>query len=345
MSNLERDPDEIGMTSRATAHDTGATVTGAPAIEILEPREVPLGGPRAMTVRRTLPQRKRSLIGAWCFLDHYGPDDVEATGGMRVPGHPHTGLATVTWLFEGEVEHRDTVGTVRLIRPGEVNLMTSGAGIAHSEYSTPATTRMHGAQLWLALPDAERRGPRRFENYTAPQVEIPGGRLRVFIGSLEGQESPVTTFSPLLGAEIAVGPGAEIALEIASGFEHGVLVDTGSVQILASGGRPGSAVDATAAQLVYIPVGSDTLRLRGGPDGTRVLLIGGTPFGESIVMWWNFIGRDHDEIVADRAAWQRRVERLGAGERDDDDFGDFPDVWSQVLPAPELPTVRLRPRV
>src|SRR4051794_24519533 len=116
----------------------------APAgIEILEPRDVPLGGPRAMTVHRTLPQRRRSLIGAWCFLDSYGPDDVAASGGMHVPGHPHTGLQTVTWLFEGEVEHRDTLGTLRVIRPGEVNLMTAGAGIAHSEYSTPRTTRLH----------------------------------------------------------------------------------------------------------------------------------------------------------------------------------------------------------
>ena len=147
MTNLERDPALLDC----------AEVAGGTLVQVLEPRDVPLGGPRAMTVRRTLPQRRRSLIGAWCFLDSYGPDDVSATGGMRVLGHPHTGLQTVTWLFEGEVEHRDTLGTLRVIRPGEVNLMTAGAGIAHSEFSTPGTTRLRGAQLWIALPDSRRR--------------------------------------------------------------------------------------------------------------------------------------------------------------------------------------------
>src|ERR1700745_26865 len=118
--------------------------------------EVPLGGPRAMTVRRSLPQRARSLIGAWCFVDHYGPDDVSLTGAMSVPGHPHTELQTASWLFTGEVEHRDTTGTHALVRPGQLNLMTAGSGIAHSEYSTPATTRLHGPQLSLALCEADR---------------------------------------------------------------------------------------------------------------------------------------------------------------------------------------------
>lgn len=111
------------------------------AVEILSPRDVPLGGLRAMTVRRTLPQRQRSLIGAWCFVDHYGPDDVSATGGMVVPPHPHTGLSTVSWLFSGEIEHRDSAGHHAMVRPGEMNLMTAGRGITHSEYSTPSTLR------------------------------------------------------------------------------------------------------------------------------------------------------------------------------------------------------------
>ena len=109
------------------------------AVEVIVPREVPLGGPRAMSVRRTLPQRGRSLVGAWCFVDHYGPDDVTVTGGMLVPPHPHTGLQTVSWLFSGEIEHRDSGGVHALVRPGEVNLMTAGRGIAHSEVSTPSS--------------------------------------------------------------------------------------------------------------------------------------------------------------------------------------------------------------
>ena len=122
----------------------------------MTPREVPLGGLRAMTVRRTLPQRQRSLIGAWCFVDHYGPDPVDDTGGMNVAPHPHTGLQTVSWLFEGEIEHRDSAGNHAMVRPGEVNLMTAGRGISHSEISTPGTRTLHGAQLWVALPDADR---------------------------------------------------------------------------------------------------------------------------------------------------------------------------------------------
>ncbi len=141
MSNLEDKPDEV----ECRAHPT----TG---VEVMTPRDVPLGGPRAMTVRRTLPQRQRSLIGAWCFLDHYGPDHVADTGGMSVPPHPHTGLQTVSWLFTGEVEHRDSAGHHAMVRPGELNLMTAGHGISHSEVSTPETTVLHGAQLWVALP-------------------------------------------------------------------------------------------------------------------------------------------------------------------------------------------------
>src|SRR5690242_10581104 len=130
-------------------------------MEVLTPRDVPLGGLRAMTVRRTLPQRQRSLIGAWCFLDHYGPDEVDPSAqgdeGMVVPPHPHTGLQTVSWLFTGEIEHRDSAGHHAVVRPGELNLMTAGRGISHSEYSTPGTTVLHGAQLWLALPDGDRQ--------------------------------------------------------------------------------------------------------------------------------------------------------------------------------------------
>ena len=125
-------------------------------IDVLTSREVPLGGPRAMRVRRTLPQRHRSLIGAWCFVDHYGPDEVEQTGGMVVAPHPHTGLQTASWLFEGEIEHRDSAGNQAVVRPGELNLMTAGRGISHSEVSTPDTSVLHGAQLWIALPDGAR---------------------------------------------------------------------------------------------------------------------------------------------------------------------------------------------
>ena len=141
MSNTDAAPAEVACAPSA--------FTG-----MLHPREVPLGGPRAIRVRRTLPQRERSLIGAWCFADHYGPHDLRGGPGMDVPPHPHTGLQTVSWLFSGEVEHRDSAGVHALVRPGELNLMTAGAGICHSEVSTGAADVLHGAQLWVALPDS-----------------------------------------------------------------------------------------------------------------------------------------------------------------------------------------------
>src|SRR4051794_16468427 len=147
MSNLEKHPSETWV-------ECDAELAGTPgAPEIIEAREVPLGGPRAMTVHRTLPSKQRTMIGAWCFVDHYGPSHVAETGGMVVPPHPHTGLQTVSWLFEGEIEHRDSAGHHALVRPGELNLMTGGRGVSHSEDSPPGAEVVHGVQLWVALPE------------------------------------------------------------------------------------------------------------------------------------------------------------------------------------------------
>ena len=139
-----------------------------------------------MRVRRTLPQRQRSLIGAWCFVDHYGPDEVDETGGMVLPAHPHTGLQTASWLFDGELEHRDSVGSRATVRPGELNLMTAGRGISHTEVSTPGTTTLHGAQLWIALPDGSRHVEPRFEHFAPEPVRGPGWEARAGPGVVEG---------------------------------------------------------------------------------------------------------------------------------------------------------------
>ncbi|MDZ4045680.1 MAG: pirin family protein, partial [Rhodoglobus sp.] len=187
MSNLETEPEELVCPPESPA-----------GVEILEPRDVPLGGPRAMGVRRTLPQKARSLIGAWCFVDHYGPEPSL----MDVPPHPHTGLQTVSWLFSGEIEHRDGVGSHAMIVPGGLNLMTAGRGIAHSEVSllSPEALEgnpplLHGAQLWIALPDAARHGDPFFESYTPEPVTEGPATLRVFLGSLAGATSPARVFS------------------------------------------------------------------------------------------------------------------------------------------------------
>lgn len=329
MSNLEERPDEV------------TCAAGSTTVEVVAPRLVPLGGPRGMTVRRTLPQRGRSLIGAWCFLDHYGPDDVAATGGMVVAPHPHTGLQTVSWLFTGEVRHRDSLGTAAMVRPGELNLMTAGRGISHSEVSPPGTTTLHGAQLWVALPDGARSVDPAFAHHAPAPRTGDGWVARVFLGSLLGETSPVSTHTPLLGAELLLEPGARLDLDVDPSFEHGVLVDTGSVH------AAGEAVEAH--ELAYVPPGARVLALHAGAEGARLLVLGGPPFGEAIVMWWNFVGRDHDEVVAHRAAWQAQVE-AGAGpdgapdHAADGPFGVVPGESLAPIPAPDLPRVRLRER-
>jgi redox-sensitive bicupin YhaK (pirin superfamily) len=299
----------------------------SPFAGVLHPREVPLGGPRAIRVRRTLPQRERSLIGAWCFLDHYGPHDVSSGTGMDVPPHPHTGLQTVSWLFSGEVEHRDSAGVHAMVRPGELNLMTAGAGICHSEVSTAATTILHGVQLWVALPEADRDTGRDFAHYVPQPHPVGGATFRVFLGELAGDRSPVHTFTPLLGAQIDLDPGAELTLDVDPAFEHGVLLDQGSVEVA------GTALDV--ADLAFQGVGSDGLAVTNPGEGpARVLLLGGPPFPEQLVMWWNFVGRSHDDIAAYRRLWEAR----------DDRFGVVQGYRGSRLPAPPLPNATLRPR-
>ncbi len=299
-------------------------------VEVITSREVPLGGPRAMTVHRTLPQRQRSLIGAWCFADHYGPADVSETGGMDVPPHPHTGLQTVSWLFAGEIEHRDSGGVHEMVRPGELNLMTAGSGVAHSEVSTPRTTTLHGVQLWVALPDSARHQSRDFAHHVPPVVALSGGSAQVFLGSLAGSTSPVTTATPLLGAEVLVSPGEEVILAVDPAFEHGVLVDAGPVLL--------DGVELARAELGYVDTGRRQIVLTNpGAEPARIVLLGGEPFEEPLVMWWNFVGRTHEEIVGFREQWQAKSDRFGAVEG----YGGFP----KHLPAPALPTTRLKPRL
>lgn len=319
VSNLEKDPHELELA------DAPVSTSG---VEVLEPREVPLGGPRAMTVRRTLPQRSRSLIGAWCFIDHYGPEAVR----MVVPPHPHTGLQTVSWLFAGDIEHRDSVGSLRPVRPGELNLMTAGHGISHSEVSPDQPVTLHGTQLWVALPDEARDAEPFFENVAASAVDVEGGRLTVFIGSLAGASSPARVFTPLLGAQLDIQPGATVTLDVDPTFEHGVLVDAGDVTV--------EGTPVAEAHLAFVDVGRSTLTISAGPEGARVLVIGGTPLGEQIIMWWNFIGRTHDEIAQYREDWQTQVIAGGTA------AGRFGTVAydGAALPAPELPGIRLKPR-
>lgn len=292
---------------------------------LLPPRDVPLGGPRAMLVRRSLPSREVRTVGAWCFADHIGP--VDDGPGMHLPPHPHTGLQTVTWLLDGRVEHRDSVGSHWVVAPGELSLMTTGRGIAHSEHSVePAGRpgRQHGVQLWIALPDASRHGEPHAEHHRdLPRGTVGAAALTVLVGTPAGTDlrSPATVYSPLIGVQVDLPDGDPVPVPLDPLFEHAVLPLDGEV-VAAGAPVPRSA-------LLYLEPGRTSVQLA-GPG--RVLLLGGEPLAEELVMWWNFVGRDHDEVAGFRRDWQE-------GRR----FGEVDDPYAR-LPAPELPAVRLRAR-
>jgi quercetin 2,3-dioxygenase len=313
---------DTDFSAEATAVEVGRS------LEITDPREVPLGGLRAMTVRRTLPNRQRTTIGPWCFLDHYGPDTAEASGGMHVPPHPHTGLQTVSWLFEGAITHQDSTGALATVRPGELNLMTAGRGVQHSEVSSPESTVLHGVQLWVVLPEDARHQNPHFEAAPALQKHMGGAKVSLFVGSLPHLGSVATpVYWPMFGAEIVIPAEESVTLDLDSSHEVGVLVDYGNITI--------ARAEVVAHQLAYLPPGETAITITASQD-SRLIMIGGQPFEEEIVMWWNFIGRSHEEIVDFRQQWQAGLE---AGS---DRFGHLDHL--PALPAPEMPSVRLRPR-
>jgi quercetin 2,3-dioxygenase len=294
--------------------------------DVLEGRDVPLD--RHTIVRRLLPHTNRRMVGAWCFLDHFGPVLIANTPGMQVAPHPHCGLQTVTWLVEGEVLHRDSVGSLATIHPGRLNLMTAGHGIAHSEESPAGHGPvMHGLQLWVALPAGEAERAPAFDSYAdLPVVEAGDAEVTVVMGSFGGVTSPAAVYTPIVGAEIAYAAAGVATLPIRTDFEYAAVVVSGSVEIDGVTLDPGS--------LLYLGDGRDGLTMTAaGP--ARAFLIGGEPFAEEIVMWWNFVARSHDEIVAARTAWSRR---------DGTRFGTVHGYAGDPLPAPEMPMVRLKPR-
>ncbi|MFD0585556.1 pirin family protein [Dactylosporangium darangshiense] len=266
-------------------------------LDLLEGRDVPLG--RYTVVRRSLPNKTRRTVGAWCFLDHFGPEDVTGKPGMRVPPHPHIGLQTVSWLLGGEVRHRDSVGSDQVIYPGQLNIMTSGRGIAHSENSpTSKPPLLHGLQLWVALPDAVRGMPPAFQHLSdLPVISDKSFHVTVAVGALEGAVSPATVHSELLGADVALDAGARTELAVRPDFEHAVVVTEGTARV--------EGVDVSPGSLLYLGEERDRLRLE-TDERSRLFLLGGVPFTEDLVMWWNFVARSHEEIVEAREDWMAR---------------------------------------
>lgn len=294
---------------------------------ILEPREVPLGGVRGISVLRTLPHRNLPTIGAWCFLDRFGPD----TAKMRVDPHPHVGLQTVTWPLTGEIRHRDSLGNDVDLHRGQLNLMTAGAGISHSEYSIgDDAVELEALQFWVALPESARHGAAGFEQHTdLPHVTLAStegenGTATVVLGTFAGTTSPATVYSPIVGAEILIPAGSRLRLPFSPEWEHAILLVEGDASI--------DTHNPVRDEVLYLGDSRDGVEVS-SVNGAMLFLLGGEPFDEELVMWWNFAARTHEEVAEARAEWEAASHRFGSVAGHDN-----------RIPAPPLPPVRLMAR-
>ncbi|MEV5508477.1 pirin family protein [Streptomyces orinoci] len=317
MSNLDRKP-------ATTLCGGRAGVSTGPVRDLLPAKDIPLG--ESTVVRRLLPSLGRRMVGAWCFVDHYGPDDIAGEPGMQVPPHPHMGLQTVSWLHDGEVLHRDSLGSLQTLRPGQLGVMTAGRAIAHSEESPRQHARLlHGAQLWVALPDAYRHTAPGWEHHPElPRITGGGLQATVILGRLDGASSPATTYTPIVGADLTLPSGTTACLPLEPDFEYAALSMSGEAEV--------DGVPLAPGALLYLGCGRSELPLRAEVD-SALMLLGGEPFEEKILMWWNFVARTHEEIARAREDWM-------TGTR----FGEVHGYHGPPLPAPVLPPVPLKPR-
>ncbi len=258
----------------------------------------------SVPVRRALPRRERRTVGAWCFVDHMGPTTVTADRGVDIAPHPHMGLQTVTWLLSGEVVHRDSLGSEQIIRPGQLNLMTAGWGVSHSEEATGRYSgELHGVQLWIAQPRATRDGDAAFAHHSdLPKVDLVEAVATVLVGELIDSESPARRDTDHVGLDLELY-GASTVVPLRKDYEYGIVVLSGALLIEDQTIEPG--------HFAYLGTGRDECRLSTGQKPTRALLIGGTPFGQPVVMWWNFVARTHDEITAAYREWAESADRFG----------------------------------
>jgi redox-sensitive bicupin YhaK (pirin superfamily) len=291
-----------------------------PACEAIElmivPRTVDLGG---FSVRRALPHARRRLVGPFIFFDHFGPAEFRAGDGVDVRPHPHIGLATVTYLFDGEIVHRDSLGSTEAIRPGEVNLMTAGRGIVHSERTAPdhrlGGERLHGLQCWLAMPTADEELAPSFGHHA--QADLPliagdGKLVRVVLGSAFGQRSPVPTLSDTIFADAALEPGAVLPID-ATAEERALYVVSGEIDI--AGDR-----FASGQLLVFRP--GDSLSVAAA-TAARVVLVGGAAMDGPRHIWWNFVSSRKERIEQAKTEWKERR------------FDIVPGDESEFIPLPE----------
>lgn len=275
-------------------------------------------------VRRTLPSMARIMVGPFIFVDQFGPAHFDVGQGMDVRPHPHINLATVTYLFEGAIDHRDSLGTYATIRPGALNLMTAGKGIVHSE-RTPAAERSSGSpisgmQTWLALPDGKEEIDPAFEHVAAdqlPQIDGDGVVARVIMGSLWGVTAPTTQHAETIYADIAMNAGASLLID-AQADERGILVAMGSASL------DGQALETHS---LYILQPGVPMTLRASTDA-RVMLLGGEAFKTPRHVWWNFVSSSRDRINQAKDDWR-------AGR-----FPIVPGDDKESIPIPEIPLTR-----
>lgn len=292
------------MSGPVTGTDTPpVAITDSPApacVELSDSRDEQVG---RICVRRALPRRRRRTVGAWCFADHMGPAEVTERSGLDVGAHPHIGLQTVTWLVEGQALHRDSLGSEQLISPGQLKLMTAGRGVSHSEEATGHYRgSLEGIQLWVAQPDQTRQGPPAFEHHAElPQTEMDRAVATEFIGELAGATSPARHDTPLLGADLALTVGVSV-VPLRPDWEYALFVLRGAVGVDRQIVAPG--------RLAYLGLGRDELELD-ALEASRVILLGGEPLQEQLVMWWNFVGSSREEVTAAYDSWQQQDDRFG----------------------------------
>lgn len=286
-------------------------------IETFQLRRAEIG--QGTVIKRALPSREKRMIGAWCFLDHAGPVHFPQGEGLDVGPHPHIGLQTFTWMIEGTMLHDDSVGSKQLIRPKQVNLMTAGYGISHTEVAPETETKMHAAQLWIALPDDKRNIAPRFDHYPELPVVIKDDiEFTILVGDFLNTTSPVKVHSDLLGLDLTSQQAATSTLQLNPRFEYGFMVLEGEARV--------NGHELNDDNFLFIEPGLTQIGIELAAN-TRVLVLGGTPFESPILLWWNFVGRTYEEIAEARQQWIEGHPR----------FGTIPAYEGPRLEAPVLP--------
>lgn len=290
---------------------------GEKRIQRVTSRAAEVGG--SITVNRLMPSSQRRMIGAWCFLDHAGPAVFKSGAGLRVGPHPHIGLQTFTWMIEGEVLHRDSLGSVQEVRPGQVNIMTAGRGITHTEESLPGEDKLHAAQLWIALPSEYSACAPAFDHHPElPQWNEGGCSFTLLAGTYGTHTAPAKVYSPLVGIDLFSAQETEVELSLSTEFEYGILIVQGETQI--------NAEQFLVNELAYVRRGLSHITLRLSA-GSRVIVLGGQPFSEEVLLWWNFVGHSKDDIAKAHHDWKNKAPRFGTVEGYD----------GARLVAPDLP--------